>query len=37
MSQVMAGYRNNREATGAVIDAGGWCHPGDVGQAGDGG
>jgi fatty-acyl-CoA synthase len=31
--QVMAGYWRNRTATDAVIDAGGWLHTGDVGQA----
>ena len=31
--QVTAGYWHNREATDAVINAGGWFHTGDIGQA----
>ncbi|MEB3372125.1 acyl-CoA synthetase [Saccharopolyspora mangrovi] len=33
--QVMAGYWNDKAATDAVIDSGGWFHTGDIGQADD--
>lgn len=35
--QVMLGYRNNAQATAAMIDAEGWLHTGDIGVAGEDG
>jgi long-chain acyl-CoA synthetase len=33
--QVFSGYWHNDEATAEVLDAGGWCHTGDLGEIDD--